>query len=144
MRRRRMRVRAAALSAALVLPLLTTAACGPNTYGTDCGMTGESLTIDTHVMVGRATATCTPPPETHLFTLQLVYVLGGESEVEDTKQTDERPGPGGVTLTVRHLCLPGTWILRISAAGRSSDGTPYSFSESKTYAGVSVDECKHR
>jgi len=136
------RIPAALLAAALTCPLL--AACGPTGYGTDCGMASESLTIDTHVMVGRATATCSPPPETHLFTLQLVYVLGAESEIEATRQSDALPGPTGVTLTVRHLCLPGTWILRISAAGRSSDGTPYSFSESKTYAGVSVDECKNR
>lgn len=145
------RPRTAILGAAL---LLATAACqgtpggASNGVGTDCGMNAEQLYNAGGVIVATVTAACEPAPETHLLTMQLNLTARyrGETSTETlaSKQSSEIPSAAGLTLTIKHVCLPGTWTLIISASGRSSDGHPFEYSDRKTLAGVMLSECTKR
>lgn len=139
---------AAIAAAALLLAL---AACqgtpggASNGVGTDCGMNSEQLYNSAGVIVATVTAACEPAPETHLLTarLELTAKYGGKTSTETlgSKTSSEIPSASGLTLTIKHVCLPGTWTLIIGASGRSSDGHPFDYSDRKILPGVTADEC---
>lgn len=142
------RPHAAILAAAL---LLAATACqgtpggASNGVGTDCSMNAEQLYNAGGVIIATVTAACEPAPDTHLLTmrLELTARYDGKTTTETlaSKHSSEIPSAAGLTLTIKHVCLPGTWTLLIGASGRSSDGHPFDYSDRKTLAGVTTDEC---
>lgn len=142
------RLRTAILSAAV---LLAATACqgtpggASNGVATDCGMNSEQLINAGGVIIATVTAACEPAPETHLLTmrLELTARYDGKTTTETlaSKHSSEIPSGAGLTLTIKHVCLPGTWTLIIGASGRSSDGSPFEWSDRKVLAGVTRDEC---
>ena len=138
----------AILGAALLLALAGcqgTPGGTSNGVGTDCGINQEQLYNAGGVIIATVTAACEPPPETHLLTMQLNLTARyrGETSTETlaSKQSSEIPSAAGLTLTIKHVCLPGTWTLILGTSGRSSDGAPFEWSDRKVLAGVTRDEC---
>lgn len=133
-----------------LLAAMAVAGCS-NSYGgsgggdTTCHLKAD-ITLQGGRIVGTATTTCAPSPLLHLLTIELENQPGGANQVfgqiADPKTSSEIPAPS-VSLTIRLVCVPGNWRLKVNAKGTSAQSIPFDVtSYSKTIGPYSADDCR--